>query len=314
MVRHKKKVTDAIGTAHRRGFIGVHSGTRNFLEGVDMVKIAAMRKGDNCKLGHSARLLRLGMVHDLGGSRRGQISVMSAFLKTRTLPPRCAKQRSRCVSFLVRRVLPVVQRGRLTRYYSIFYRRKIFSVRRSHHLLATTHSRNFLLGLRTSRVISLKKTRLTTRLGTLSTSRLLRTSSANVHTVTRTKIMTALLPLATFTLGRPCTHTHSVLSTNYTITLTASLGPNDYFSNSVPLAFTLTYVCVNFAVRRTVATLALGKTTTLGHTSHVNDVRINGRNSFIILSSASCGVLPCCVNVGYIGAAVGENILCPMIW
>lgn len=300
-------------TAHRLSFVRLHSGTRKLLGGVATVKVAAIRNGDKCNLGHRARLLRLGIVHDLGGSRNMQISVIPAFLNTRTLPSRCGRHPSSCVSFLVHRLLPIVRQSSLTRFYSIFYRRNIFSVRRSHHLLATTKSCNLLPGLRTSRVIPLKNTRLTTRLKTMSTSRLLRTSSTNVRTVTHGKIITALLPLATFTLGRPCTQKHSVVSTKYTMTLTASLGPNDYFSNSVPLAFTLTYVRVRLAMRRTVATLALGKTTTLGHTSSVNDVRINGGNSFMILSSSGCRVLSCCIKVGYMGAAVGNKVLCPSI-
>lgn len=272
-----------------------------------------MRKGDNCNLSGRARLLRLQIVHDLGGSRRGHMSIISAFLNTRTIPTRCGKQASRCMSCVVRRIVPMIIRGGLTRFYSIFYRRNIFSVRRSRHLLLTTGRVKLTLGLRTSRVMPLKNTKLTTRLSTISTSRLLRTSSTSVHTVTSGKIITALLPLATFTLGRSCTHKHRVVSTNYTITLTASLGPNDYFSNSVPLAFTLTYVCVGVDVRRTVATLALGNTTTLGHTSDVNDVRINGGKSFMILGASGCRFLPCCIKVGYIGAAVGKKILCPML-
>lgn len=98
-----------MGTAQRVGCLGLHSTTRDFLGGVDAVKMAAMRNGDNCNLSQSARLLRLGMVHDLGGTRRGHISVISAFLNTRTLPRRCTKEDSRCVSFLVHRVLPLVR-------------------------------------------------------------------------------------------------------------------------------------------------------------------------------------------------------------
>lgn len=235
------------------------------------------------------------------------MSVTAAFLNTRTLPRRCGKQDSTCVSFLVGRVLPVVRRGRLTRGYSVFYRGKMFAIRRSQGLLGTTRTLNFNTGLRTSRVIDFKKTRLTKRLGTLDTSRLLRTSSRNVGTLTRGGMMTALLPLATFALGRPCTHNEGVVSDNYTMTLTASLGPNDYFSKSVPLAFTLTYVCVGLAITRTVATVALGNTTTLKHTSHVKDVRTKGRKSFILLKASGPRVLPCCANVGTIGLAVGKK-------
>lgn len=195
-------------------------------------------------------------------------------------------------------------------FYSIFYRRNIFSIRRDRHLLGTTHDRHFGLGLRTSRVISFKKTRLTTHLGTIDTSRLLRVSSANVGHLTHSKAVTALLPLATFSLGRPCTPKHQVVSTNYTITLTSSLGPNDYFSDSVPLLFTLTYVRVGLAPRRTLATLAVGKTTTLKQRGGINDVSIKGGTSLILLGFPSCGFLPCRVKVGVISAIVGSNILC----
>ena len=132
-------------------------------------------------LNRETELLQLKVMRSLNNDECTRVDIVPTFLGAHALPSEYKDRPDDYIDFLIRELLPVIQRDSLAEFCDVFCEEGVFSVEQSRRLLTAARDYGLLPKLHADEIVSLGGAELAAELGAVSADHLLHASDAGIE-------------------------------------------------------------------------------------------------------------------------------------
>ena len=238
---------------------------------------------------------------------------MPTFLGAHALPSEYKDRPDDYIDFLIRELLPVIQRDSLAEFCDVFCEEGVFSVEQSRRLLTAARDYGLLPKLHADEIVSLGGAELAAELGAVSADHLLHASDAGIEAMARKGVVATLLPLTAFALKEPYARGRDMIDAGCAVALATDLNPGSCFSGSIPLTFALACIHMRFTVEEAITALTLNGAAALNRADSIGSIEVGKKGDFVVLDSDDYNILPYYVGMNCVNTTIKGGVLYPSV-
>lgn len=264
-------------------------------------------------LNRETELLQLKVMRSLNNDECTRVDIVPTFLGAHALPSEYKDRPDDYIDFLIRELLPVIQRDSLAEFCDVFCEEGVFSVEQSRRLLTAARDYGLLPKLHADEIVSLGGAELAAELGAVSADHLLHASDAGIEAMARKGVVATLLPLTAFALKEPYARGRDMIDAGCAVALATDLNPGSCFSGSIPLTFALACIHMRFTVEETITALTLNGAAALNRADSIGSIEVGKKGDFVVLDSDDYNILPYYVGMNCVNTTIKGGVLYPSV-
>jgi imidazolonepropionase len=238
-----------------------------------------------------------------------KVDVVSTFLGAHAVPEEYKGRSDEYVDFLIREMLPIVNREKLAECCDVFCEEGVFSVEQSRRLLSAAQKMGFALKIHADEIVPFGGAELAAELGALSADHLLHASDKGIREMAESGVVATLLPLTAFALKGDYARGREMIDSGCAVVLATDLNPGSCFSGSIPLTIALACIYMGLSVEETVTALTLNGAAAVGRARRIGSIEIGKEGDLVLLYSSDYRVLPYYVGMNCVTATVKHGRL-----
>jgi imidazolonepropionase len=220
-------------------------------------------------------------------SRTGGPDIVPTFLGAHSVPLEFKGEPRAYLSFLTRKLLPLVKSEKLAHFVDIFCEEGVFGLEDSRWYLERARAAGFALKLHADEVSPLGGTALAAELGAVSADHLLKASGDHIAKIAASGTVACLLPLTAFNLREPCASGRRFIDAGCAVALASDLNPGSCYSQSIPLIFALAVLYMDMSIEETLTALTLNGAAALELAPHTGTLEPGKDADFLLLDAPS---------------------------
>ena len=217
------------------------------------------------------------------------------------------------IDFLIRELLPVIQRDSLAEFCDVFCEEGVFSIEQSRRLLTAAGDYGLLPKLHADEIVPLGGAELAAELGAVSADHLLHASDAGIEAMARKGVVATLLPLTAFALKEPYARGRDMIDAGCAVALATDLNPGSCFSGSIPLTFALACIHMQLTVEEAITALTLNGAAALNRADSIGSIEVGKKGDFVVLDSDNYHILPYYVGMNCVNTTIKGGMLYPSV-
>ena len=190
------------------------------------------------------------------------------------------------IDFLIRELLPVIQRDSLAEFCDVFCEEGVFSIEQSRRLLTAAGDYGFLPKLHADEIVPLGGAELAAELGAVSAAHLLHASVAGIE---------------------------AMVDAGCAVALATDLNPGSCFSGSIPLTFALACIHMQLTVEEAITALTLNGAAALNRADSIGSIEVGKKGDFVVLDSDNYHILPYYVGMNCVNTTIKGGMLYPSV-
>ena len=264
-------------------------------------------------LNRETELLQLKVMRSLNNDECTRVDIVPTFLGAHALPSEYKDRPDDYIDFLIRELLPVIQRDSLAEFCDVFCEEGVFSVEQSRRLLKAARDYGLLPKLHADEIVSLGGAELAAELGAVSADHLLHASDAGIEAMARKGVVATLLPLTAFALKEPYARGRDMIDAGCAVALATDLNPGSCFSGSIPLTFALACIHMRFTVEEAITALTLNGAAALNRADSIGSIEVGKKGDFVVLDSDDYNILPYYVGMNCVNTTIKGGVLYPSV-
>ena len=264
-------------------------------------------------LNRETELLQLKVMRSLNNDECTRVDIVPTFLGAHALPSEYKDRPDDYIDFLIRELLPVIQRDSLAEFCDVFCEEGVFSVEQSRRLLKAARDYGLLPKLHADEIVSLGGAELAAELGAVSADHLLHASDAGIDAMARKGVVATLLPLTAFALKEPYARGRDMIDAGCAVALATDLNPGSCFSGSIPLTFALACIHMRFTVEEAITALTLNGAAALNRADSIGSIEVGKKGDFVVLDSDDYNILPYYVGMNCVNTTIKGGVLYPSV-
>lgn len=264
-------------------------------------------------LNRETELLQLKVMRSLNNDECTRVDIVPTFLGAHALPSEYKDRPDDYIDFLIRELLPVIQRDSLAEFCDVFCEEGVFSVEQSRRLLTAARDYGLLPKLHADEIVSLGGAELAAELGAVSADHLLHASDAGIEAMARKGVVATLLPLTAFALKEPYARGRDMIDAGCAVALATDLNPGSCFSGSIPLTFALACIHMRFTVEEAITALTLNGAAALNRADSIGSIEVGKKGDFVVLDSDDYNILPYYVGMNCVNTTIKGGVLYPSV-
>jgi len=264
-------------------------------------------------LNRETELLQLKVMRSLNNDECTRVDIVPTFLGAHALPSEYKDRPDDYIDFLIRELLPVIQRDSLAEFCDVFCEEGVFSVEQSRRLLKAARDYGLLPKLHADEIVSLGGAELAAELGAVSADHLLHASDAGIDAMARKGVVATLLPLTAFALKEPYARGRDMIDAGCAVALATDLNPGSCFSGSIPLTFALACIHMRFTVEEAITALTLNGAAALNRADSIGSIEVGKKGDFVVLDSDDYNILPYYVGMNCVNTTIKSGVLYPSV-
>ena len=264
-------------------------------------------------LNRETELLQLKVMRSLNNDECTRVDIVPTFLGAHALPSEYKDRPNDYIDFLIRELLPVIQRDSLAEFCDVFCEEGVFSVEQSRRLLTAARDYGLLPKLHADEIVSLGGAELAAELGAVSADHLLHASDAGIEAMARKGVVATLLPLTAFALKEPYARGRDMIDAGCAVALATDLNPGSCFSGSIPLTFALACIHMRFTVEEAITALTLNGAAALNRADSIGSIEVGKKGDFVVLDSDDYNILPYYVGMNCVNTTIKGGVLYPSV-
>lgn len=294
-------------------FIYLRSRAEGLLRKMTSMGITTVEGKSGYGLNRETELLQLKVMRSLNNDECTRVDIVPTFLGAHALPSEYKDRPDDYIDFLIRELLPVIQRDSLAEFCDVFCEEGVFSVEQSRRLLTAARDYGLLPKLHADEIVSLGGAELAAELGAVSADHLLHASDAGIEAMARKGVVATLLPLTAFALKEPYARGRDMIDAGCAVALATDLNPGSCFSGSIPLTFALACIHMRFTVEEAITALTLNGAAALNRADSIGSIEVGKKGDFVVLDSDDYNILPYYVGMNCVNTTIKGGVLYPSV-
>jgi imidazolonepropionase len=243
-------------------------------------------------LDKETELKQLRIMKELNGEH--PVDIVPTYLGAHAVPQ--AYTEKDYVDFMIREVMPEIQKENLAECCDIFCEKDVFSIGESRRFLSAAKKMGFRLKLHADEIVHTGGAELAAELGALSADHLLRISGEGIRALANSQTIATLLPCTAFSLKEDYAGGRKMIDAGCAVALATDLNPGSCFTSSVPLTIALACIYMKMSCEEVVTALTINAAAALGRAGSIGSIDVGKKGDLIILEYPSYKFLP--YNVG----------------
>lgn len=264
-------------------------------------------------LNRETELLQLKVMRSLNKDEGVRVDIVPTFLGAHALPDEYKECPDDYIDFLIRELLPVIQRDSLAEFCDVFCEEGVFSIEQSRRLLTAAGDYGLLPKLHADEIVPLGGAELAAELGAVSADHLLHASDAGIEAMARKGVVATLLPLTAFALKEPYARGRDMIDAGCAVALATDLNPGSCFSGSIPLTFALACIHMQLTVEEAITALTLNGAAALNRADSIGSIEVGKKGDFVVLDSDNYHILPYYVGMNCVNTTIKGGMLYPSV-
>ena len=306
-------IASTVEATRKLSFIYLRSRAEGLLRKMTSMGITTVEGKSGYGLNRETELLQLKVMRSLNNDECTRVDIVPTFLGAHALPSEYKDRPDDYIDFLIRELLPVIQRDSLAEFCDVFCEEGVFSVEQSRHLLTAARDYGLLPKLHADEIVSLGGAELAAELGAVSADHLLHASDAGIEAMARKGVVATLLPLTAFALKEPYARGRDMIDAGCAVALATDLNPGSCFSGSIPLTFALACIHMRFTVEEAITALTLNGAAALNRADSIGSIEVGKKGDFVVLDSDDYNILPYYVGMNCVNTTIKGGVLYPSV-
>lgn len=255
----------------------------------------------------ATELIQLRVMKELNDDH--PLDVVSTFLGAHVVPPEFTGRTDAYVDYIIDELLPHVRAERSVTFCDVFCEQGVFSIEQSERLLKAARSERFKLKLHADGIVPFGGAELAARLKAVSADHLSHVSNYGIKRLARSGTIATLLPLTTFSLGKPYAPGRRMIDAGCAVALASGLNPESCFSCSIPLLFALACIQMKLTPEEALTALTINGAAALGREKKVGSIDVGKKADLILLKFPSYKFLPYHVGMNIVDTVIKDGVL-----
>lgn len=306
-------IASTVEATRKLSFIYLRSRAEGLLRKMTSMGITTVEGKSGYGLNRETELLQLKVMRSLNNDECTRVDIVPTFLGAHALPSEYKDRPDDYIDFLIRELLPVIQRDSLAEFCDVFCEEGVFSVEQSRRLLTAARDYGLLPKLHADEIVSLGGAELAAELGAVSADHLLHASDAGIEAMARKGVVATLLPLTAFALKEPYARGRDMIDAGCAVALATDLNPGSCFSGSIPLTFALACIHMRFTVEEAITALTLNGAAALNRADSIGSIEVGKKGDFVVLDSDDYNILPYYVGMNCVNTTIKSGVLYPSV-
>ena len=178
-------IASTVQATRELSFIHLRSKAEGLLKKMTAMGITTVEGKSGYGLNRETELLQLKVMRSLNKDEGVRVDIVPTFLGAHALPDEYKERPDDYIDFLIRELLPVIQRDSLAEFCDVFCEEGVFSIEQSRRLLTAAGDYGLLPKLHADEIVSLGGAELAAELGAVSADHLLHASDAGIEAMAR---------------------------------------------------------------------------------------------------------------------------------
>ena len=299
-------IASTVEATRKLSFIYLRSRAEGLLRKMTSMGITTVEGKSGYGLNRETELLQLKVMRSLNNDECTRVDIVPTFLGAHALPSEYKDRPDDYIDFLIRELLPVIQRDSLAEFCDVFFEqsRRLLTAARDYGLLPKLHA---------DEIVSLGGAELAAELGAVSADHLLHASDAGIEAMARKGVVATLLPLTAFALKEPYARGRDMIDAGCAVALATDLNPGSCFSGSIPLTFALACIHMRFTVEEAITALTLNGAAALNRADSIGSIEVGKKGDFVVLDSDDYNILPYYVGMNCVNTTIKSGVLYPSV-
>ncbi len=219
------------------------------------------------------------------------IEIVPTFLGAHVVPPEYKNKNDAYIDFIIRSVLPVVNKKDLAHFCDVFCEDGVFSVEQSRKLLSEAQRMGMKLKIHADEIQQLGGAELAAELSAISADHLLHVSETGIERMANTGVVATLLPGTAFCLKEKYAPARNMIDKGLAVALATDLNPGTFFSQSIPLILALAVFNMDMSIEEAITAITINAAAALGKADHIGGIDIQKQGDLVILAFPSYNYL-----------------------
>lgn len=285
-------IANTVRATREATFEELKSKAAHFLNLMSRMGITTVEGKSGYGLDRQTELKQLEVMRALNAEPERKVDISPTFLGAHALPAEYKGRSDAYIEFLVREMLPEVQKLGLAAHCDVFCEQGVFSVEQSRRLLTAAQRMGYGVKLHADEIICLGGAELAGELGALSADHLLHASDEGIRSMAAAGVVATLLPLTAFALREPYARGRAMIDAGCAVALATDLNPGSCYSGSIPLTFALACIHMGLTVAEALTAFTLNGAAAIGKAAETGSVEQGKRGDLVLLDAESPNVLP----------------------
>lgn len=281
-------IASTVQATRELSFIHLRSKAEGLLKKMTAMGITTVEGKSGYGLNRETELLQLKVMRSLNKDEGVRVDIVPTFLGAHALPDEYKERPDDYIDFLIRELLPVIQRDSLAEF----------------GLLPKLHA---------DEIVPLGGAELAAELGAVSADHLLHASDAGIEAMARKGVVATLLPLTAFALKEPYARGRDMIDAGCAVALATDLNPGSCFSGSIPLTFALACIHMQLTVEEAITALTLNGAAALNRADSIGSIEVGKKGDFVVLDSDNYHILPYYVGMNCVNTTIKGGMLYPSV-
>ena len=300
-------IASTVQATRELSFIHLRSKAEGLLKKMTAMGITTVEGKSGYGLNRETELLQLKVMRSLNKDEGVRVDIVPTFLGAHALPDEYKERPDDYIDFLIRELLPVIQRDSLAEFCDVFCEEGVFSIEQSRRLLTAAGDYGLLPKLHADEIVTLGGAELAAEMGAVSADHLLHVSDEGICRMADKGVVATLLPLTAFSLREPFAPARKFIENGAAVALATDLNPGSCFSGSIPLTIALACIYMNMTMEETVTALTLNAAAALDMAHSVGSIEKGKKGNLVMLAFDNFRVLPYYVGMNCVETTVYEG-------
>ena len=306
-------IASTVQATRELSFIHLRSKAEGLLKKMTAMGITTVEGKSGYGLNRETELLQLKVMRSLNKDEGVRVDIVPTFLGAHALPDEYKERPDDYIDFLIRELLPVIQRDSLAEFCDVFCEEGVVSIEQSRRLLTAAGDYGLLPKLHADEIVPLGGAELAAELGAVSADHLLHASDAGIEAMARKGVVATLLPLTAFALKEPYARGRDMIDAGCAVALATDLNPGSCFSGSIPLTFALACIHMQLTVEEAITALTLNGAAALNRADSIGSIEVGKKGDFVVLDSDNYHILPYYVGMNCVNTTIKGGMLYPSV-
>lgn len=242
-------------------------------------------------------------------SRTHPIGIVPTFLGAHAVPPEYKGRADEYLDYIIRQVLPEVEKEKLAVFCDIFCEKGVFSVEQSERFLEAAKTFGLKPKLHADEIVSLGGAELAVRLQATSADHLLQASDEGIRLLSESQTVATLLPITAFSLHEEYARGREMIDAGCAVALASDLNPGSCFSSSVPLLFALACIYMRLSPEEAVTALTINGAAAVGKADSIGSIDVGKKADMVLLRFPSYKFLPYHIGMNLVETVIKNGII-----
>jgi len=216
--------------------------------------------------------------------------IVSTFMGAHSIPKNY-KQKEKgsgeYIDFIIKEVLPIVQKEKLAEFVDIFCEKGVFSISESENLLSHAMELGFKTKIHADEIVTLGGAELAVKIGCTSADHLLHASEKGIKNLANSNTIATLLPLTAFCLKEQFANARKLIDSGAAVSIATDFNPGSCFSFSIPLLIALSVIKMNMTINEIITALTLNGACAIDRGETLGTLEVGKKANITILKYPS---------------------------